>query len=158
MEMVEMADAVGAEFTFAKHEHMELRLGVDEIHETATVLGWTSNPQAGKRIGRVRNWIQTVLVPHIAWEDAVVYPEIERITNTDWSVKQARYEHFQIERAASKLTHDIELLRGAVTHEQACEIRAHLIGLETLLRAHIEREELFLLPVLGEYWDKLVDA
>jgi iron-sulfur cluster repair protein YtfE (RIC family) len=156
--MVEMADAVGAEFSFAKHEHVELRRGVDEIHETASALGWTSNPQAAKRIGHVRNWIQAVLVPHVVWEDAVLYPEIERRTETDWSVKQARYEHFQIERAASKLTHDIELLLGPVTHEQACEIRAHLIALEALLRAHMEREELFLLPVLGEYGTNPVGA
>ena len=100
--MVEMADIVGAEYSFAKHEHRELRGGLDDIHDAATVLGWSSNQQAAAAIGRVRNWIQTVLVPHAAWEDAVVYPEIERRTHTEWSVKQARYEHFQIERAAVK--------------------------------------------------------
>jgi hemerythrin-like domain-containing protein len=148
--MVEMADVVGAEFTFAKHEHAELKAGVDEIHETANSLGWTTNAQAAGRIGHLRNWIQTVLVPHAAWEDAVIYPEIERRTHTDWSVKTARYDHYQIERAASKLTGDIEVLGGPVTHEQACEVRGDLLALEALLRAHIEREELFLLPVLED--------
>jgi hemerythrin-like domain-containing protein len=151
--MVEMSDVAGAEFSFARHEHMELKQGVDKIHEAANALGWTSNQQAALQIRRVRNWIQTVLVPHAAWEDAVVYPEIERRTHTEWSVKQARYEHFQIERAASRLTEDIELLSGPVTHQAACEIRGHLLALEALLRAHIEREELFLLPVLGEFWE-----
>jgi len=150
--MVEMADVVGAEFSFAKHEHRELRRGLDDIHGAAAVLGWSSNQQAAAAIGRVRNWVQAVLVPHAAWEDAVVYPEIERRTGTDWSVKQARYEHYQIERAAGRLTADIEVLHGPVTHEQACEIRSHLIALETLLRSHMEREDLFLLPVIDEDW------
>jgi len=150
--MVEMADIVGAEYSFAKHEHRELRGGLDDIHDAATVLGWSSNQQAAAAIGRVRNWIQTVLVPHAAWEDAVVYPEIERRTHTEWSVKQARYEHFQIERAASKLADDVDLLRGPVNHQEACEIRGHLLALEALLRAHVEREEMFLLPVLGDEW------
>ena len=150
--MVEMADVVGAELSFARNEHSELRAGVDAIHDTASELGWTSNQQTAASIGRVRNWVQAVLVPHAAWEDAVVYPEIERRTHTEWSVKQARYEHYQIERAAGLLTEDIELLDGPITHEQACEIRSHLIALETLLRSHMEREELFLLPVIDEDW------
>ena len=150
--MVEMADVVGAELSFARNEHYELRAGVDAIHDTANELGWTSNQQTAAAIGRVRNWVQTVLVPHAAWEDAVVYPEIERRTQTEWSVKQARYEHYQIERAAGQLTADIDVLHGPVTHEQACEIRSHLIALETLLRSHMEREELFLLPVIDEDW------
>jgi hypothetical protein len=152
--MVEMADVAGAELSFAKHEHAELRAGIDEIHEAAGVLGWTSNEQAAVSIGRVRNWVQAVLVPHAAWEDAVIYPEIERRTHTDWSVKLARYEHYQIERAAGCLGADIETLRGPVTHQEACEIRAHLIALETLIRAHMEREELFLLPAIDGWAER----
>jgi len=156
--MVEMADIVGAEYSFAKHEHRELRRGLDQIHDAASVLGWSSNAQAAAQIGRVSEWVQQVLVPHAAWEDAVVYPEIERRTHTDWSVKQARYEHLQIERAASLLDGDIDALSEPVDHQAACEIRGHLLALEALLRAHVEREELFLLPVLGEDWTAARDG
>ena len=146
--MVEMADVVGSELTFARHEHQELRAGLDQIHAAANSLGWTSNEQSATAIWRIRDWFQTVLVPHAAWEDAVVYPQIEQRTHTEWSVKQMRYEHYQIERAAAALTDDIEVLHGPITHDRACEIRGHLLGLEALLRAHLEREELFLMPVL----------
>jgi hemerythrin-like domain-containing protein len=147
--MVEMADVVGAEYKFATHEHRELRAGAGQIHEAADALGWTSNQHAADLIRGVRNWVQTVLVPHAAWEDAVVYPEIERRTGTEWSVKQARYEHYQIERAASQLTPDIEALDGPLTHNDTCEIRGHLLALEALLTAHIEREERFLFPLIA---------
>jgi len=150
--MVEMADVVGAEYSFARHEHRELRRGLNQIHDAAGELGKSSNQRAAAQIGQVRDWVQTVVVPHAAWEDAVVYPEIERRTHTDWSVKQARYEHIQIERAASKLADDIDTLSEPVNHQAACEIRGHLLALEALLRAHVEREEMFLLPVLGEDW------
>ena len=98
--MAELAEVAGAELKFATHEHQELRAGLQQIHDAADALGWTSNQHAAEAIRRVHYWVQTVLVPHAAWEDAVVYPEIERRTGTDWSVKQARYEHYQIERIA----------------------------------------------------------
>jgi hypothetical protein len=146
--MVEMSDVVGAEYTFAKHEHAELKASLDEIHAAAAAIGRTSPERASGAVRRIRNWLATVLVPHAAWEDAIVYPEIEERIGTDWATKLMRYEHFQIERAAAKLDGDLELLQGGLTHEQLCEIRGHLLGLEMLLRAHVEREELFLLPVL----------
>jgi len=146
--MVEMADVVRSELSYAQHEHQEVRTGIDQIHKAAAALGWTSNQQAANDIRRVRDWFQGVLVPHAAWEDAVIYPEIERLTHTEWSVKQMRYEHYQIERAAAALNDDIEALQEPVTHQEASEIRGHLLGLEALLRAHLEREDLFILPLL----------
>lgn len=148
--MVEMSDIAGAEFTYAMHEHRELRAGVEEIHTVASAIGWGTTKDAMAAVWRIRSWFSGVFVPHAAWEDAVVYPEIERTTNTDWSTKLMRFEHYQIERAATKLDADADVLRGALTHDQTSEIRGHLFGLEALLRAHLEREELFLLPLLAE--------
>lgn len=149
--MVEIFDKATAEFSFAVNEHREMREGVDKIHEAANLIGRVSAPNTATALWRVREWIATVLVPHAAWEDAVLYPEIVRRTGTEWSTKLMRYEHEQIERAALKLDADIELARGTLTHEAVCEIRGHLLALEALLRAHMEREEHFLLPVLAEH-------
>jgi hemerythrin-like domain-containing protein len=61
-----------------------------------------------------------------------------------------RFEHHQISHAASRLEADREALRHEPNHDQACELVSHLVALETLLRAHVEREERFLLPLLDE--------
>jgi hemerythrin-like domain-containing protein len=149
--MPELASVIGAEYSFARHEHAELGAGLDEIHTVADAVGRLAATDAAHAVLGVRGWLATVLIPHAEWEDSVIYPEIERVTGTKWATKLMRFEHLQIERAGQLLDGDVELLRdGLLTHAQLCEIRAHLLGLEALLRAHIEREELFLLPVIEE--------
>jgi iron-sulfur cluster repair protein YtfE (RIC family) len=148
--MVEMSDLAGAEFTFAKQEHREFRAGVDEIHTVADSIGSRAPADSLAALWRVRNWFNTVVDPHAAWEDTVLYPEIDRLTHTEWATKLMRYEHLQIEQAAEKLDADLELMKGPMTHDQVCEIRGHLLSLESMLRAHMEREEKFLLPLLAD--------
>jgi iron-sulfur cluster repair protein YtfE (RIC family) len=147
--MVEMADVVGAEYSFAKNEHAELRTGLDRIHVVADTVGRFAATDSAAAVRGVREWLAVVLMPHAAWEDSIVYPEVERVTGTEWATKLMRFEHYQIERSAGVLDRDIEiLLTGTLNHQQLCDIRGHLLGLEALLRAHIEREERFLLPML----------
>jgi hemerythrin-like domain-containing protein len=59
-----------------------------------------------------------------------------------------RFEHQQIHAAAKALESAAHAFREHPGNDQLCDVRAHLYGLEALLRAHIAREELFLLPVL----------
>ena len=42
------------------------------------------------------------------------------------------------------------LLLGGAAAELLSDLRCHLLGLEALLRAHIEREERYLIPLLDE--------
>jgi iron-sulfur cluster repair protein YtfE (RIC family) len=147
--MVELADVAGAEYSFARHEHAELRAGLAELHDIADVAGRVPATEAAAAIRRIRHWLAAVLVPHAAWEDSVIYPEIEEATGTKWATKLMRFEHFQIERSVQVLDQDIlTLAEPVITHDQVCEIRSHILGLEAVLRAHIEREDLFLLPIL----------
>jgi hemerythrin-like domain-containing protein len=60
-----------------------------------------------------------------------------------------RHEHHQIAAIAARIEHDRAVIEDPMTHDRSCALRADLVGLVTLLRAHIEREELFLLPVLA---------
>jgi hemerythrin-like domain-containing protein len=146
--MVDMAAVAGADYSFVRQEHRELLVGVEEIRAAADGFGWTDNRATRARIRRIRDWLSAVLSPHAQWEDAVLYPEVDARTGTEWSTKLMRYEHDQIRRLAAKLDADLELLRGPLAHDQVCSIRGHLIAIETLLRAHMEREERFLFPLL----------
>lgn len=147
--MVEMADVARAEYAFASHEHAELLAGLEQIHVAAEVVGRASPVDALVWIRRVRNWTVGTLEPHAVWEESTIYREIDEITGTTWSTKLMRFEHYQIGRTALLLDEDIATFeRGVPAHEQRFEIYAHLIALETLVRAHIEREEAFLLPLV----------
>lgn len=136
-----------ADFAFARYEHAQLKAELDDIRTAADTVGRLSALDAANAVSRVRVWLATTLGPHAAWEDLVVYPEIDRATATTWATKLLRFEHRQIEDMGPVLEHDIELLRtGPVTHELVCDIRAHLLTLESLLRAHIRKEDELLQP------------
>ena len=146
-----MADMTSADFAFARYEHRQIKASLEDIRQAADTIGRLSPALAANAVSRIRAWLATSLGPHAAWEDTVVYPEIDQATATEWATKLMRFEHHQIERLGPVLEADVALLRtGPVSHAQLADIRAHLIGLEALLRAHIEKEETFLLPCLTD--------
>lgn len=139
-----------AERSFAEHEHRELIAGINEIDAAAGLVGWTTPANLLDEVRRVRDWYAAVLRPHATWEESVLYPEIDSRAGTEWATKLMRFEHQQISRGAAQLERDLEALQAVMTHEQACALRAHLTSLAALLRAHIEREDAFLLPLLAK--------
>lgn len=139
-----------AERSFIDHEHRDLRPGIDRIHDVARAVGTIAAPDLSIVLLDVLDWVDKVVEPHAAWEDAWLYPEFDRRAGTPWATRLMRFEHHQINEAASRLEADREGLRHEPNHDQACELVAHLVALETLLRAHIEREDRFLSPLLDE--------
>jgi hypothetical protein len=51
---------------------------------------------------------------------------------------------------AASLRTDQHVLHAGVTAEALADARCHLFSLEALVRAHLEREERFLMPLLAE--------
>lgn len=139
-----------AERSFVDHEHRDLRPGIDRIHDVARAVGTIAAPDLSIVLLDVLDWVDRVVEPHAAWEDGWLYPEFDRRAGTPWATRIMRFEHHQIRKAASLLEVDREALRHEPNHDQACELVGHLMALETLLRAHVEREERFLIPLLDE--------
>lgn len=146
--MTEFPRGTSAEFIFAQHEHRDLAPGIDRIHTVAGGVGSTTSATLSLELLDVVDWVESVLEPHAAWEDTWLYPEIDRRAGTPWATKLMAFEHRQIRAIATQLHADRELLRKGPSHQGAVELRGHLFGLEALLRAHIEREERFLMPLL----------
>jgi iron-sulfur cluster repair protein YtfE (RIC family) len=147
--MVEMADVAGAEFAFARHEHTELRAGLDQMHAAARTLTGLPVADAAGRLRPVCQWLSEELLPHVAWEGAVIFPEIDEISASTWPTRLMRFDHIQIHRTALLVERDIErICIGETTGEDRRDAYDHLIALEALIRAHLEREETFLIPVL----------
>jgi iron-sulfur cluster repair protein YtfE (RIC family) len=137
-------------WAFAEHEHRELVRGMNRMHDVACDVGGLSRPEQSLDLLDILHWLDSVLEPHMAWEETWLYPEIELRTGTPWSTRAARFDHQQIRNMAYRLRGD----QQAVLHHEALdrhgEARCHLFGIEALLRAHLEREERFLIPLLED--------
>jgi DUF438 domain-containing protein len=135
------------EQAFAAHEHRELGHDLDRVHGAATLVGRYDEVAAAAL--DVLHWVDTVLEPHAEWEDRWLYPEIDRRAGTHWATKLMGFEHDQIREAAARLAAARTDLRAGASAERLLEVRARMAGLEAVIRAHMEREERFLIPMLG---------
>ncbi len=144
-----MQAAPYASQAFTEHQHRELRRGIDRVHDVACrIEGWVS-PELTIELRDILRWVGRDLEPHVAWEDSWLYPEIDIRTGSPWATRAARFDHQQIREAAARVRVDEELLLAGDARALLPEVRCHLLGLEALLRAHIEREERYLIPLLA---------
>ncbi len=148
--MADMAGAPGAVWAFTEHEHRELKGGINRIHDVACEIGRWPTPEVSVHVLEVLGWMERVLEPHAAWEETWLYPEIDARAGTPWATRSARFDHAQIREMTTTLRADQQRLAHDGSHDRLPELRCHLFGLEALLRAHIDREERFLIPVLAE--------
>jgi hemerythrin-like domain-containing protein len=139
-----------AVWAFAEHEHRDLVRGINRIHEVACEIGHHPSPELSVDVHGVLRWLELTLEPHIAWEEAWLYPEIDARTGTPWATRAARFDHQQIREMAGRLRADDFRLQMDSSGDRYAEVRCHLFGLEALLRAHIEREERYLIPLLED--------
>jgi iron-sulfur cluster repair protein YtfE (RIC family) len=147
-------DGRGAIRAFVEHEHTELTAGVDRMHELARDL---SNRPASELIvvvGDVLRWIDETLRPHMAWEEGWLFPQIDAQAHTPWATRLVRFDHRQIARQAERLSSHRPDARHGPAHTAAVELRSDLLALESLVRANVEREEEFLLPMLESAADR----
>jgi iron-sulfur cluster repair protein YtfE (RIC family) len=140
--------ATQAVWAFAEHEHRDLVRGINRIHDVACEIGRRPSPELSVHVLDVLQWLDSTLEPHIAWEEAWLYPEIDARIGTPWATRAARFDHQQIREMAARLGADRPLLSSHPSADRHAETRCHLFGLEALLRAHIEREERYLIPLL----------
>ena len=147
--MTDLLTITNAEHAFVEHEHLELVPGIEHIRKLSRHVGTIPVAQLEYELLLIIGWFETTLSPHIAWEDHVVYDRVDERAETTWATKLMRFEHDQIRRLANLQTADRRLLlQGPVTHAELLDVRGHLSAVEALIRAHIEREEAFLFPLL----------
>jgi len=134
------------EHDFASHEHVEMRRGIDRMLEVARLHG--SNEELSAGALEIMHWVGRVLEPHAQWEDRWLYPEIDERVGTPWATKLMAFEHKQIRDAAEALAAARLALREHGSTDAAIELRGRLFALDAILRAHMAREERFLIPLL----------
>ena len=148
--MAGMTGAPQALWAFTEHEHRELARGVDRIHDVACGIGTWVDPDLAGRLVEILGWLDHDLEPHVSWEESWLYPQLEARTGSPWVTRFARFDHHQIREMAARVEADQRLLREKAESGRLSELKCHLFGLEALLRAHLEREERYLIPLLEE--------
>jgi hemerythrin-like domain-containing protein len=148
--MTTEAGGAQAVWAYAEHEHRDLVRGINRIHEVACGIGRSPTPELSVQVLDVLRWVDDTLEPHVSWEEAWLYPEIDARVGTPWATLAARFDHQQIREMVSRLRADQHALGTREASDQHAGLRCHAFGLEALVRAHIEREERFLIPLLGE--------
>jgi iron-sulfur cluster repair protein YtfE (RIC family) len=146
---IQMTADGGPARLFAQHEHHEFDRGLNRIHDLACGVSSEATPELSIHVLDLLHWLDETLEPHLAWEDRWLYPEIDARVGTRWATCAARFDHGEVRAMIERIRLDRADLRDRIGlgHD---ELRCHLFGLEALLRAHIEREERFLLPLLDE--------
>ncbi len=124
--------------------------GLSRMHEAADLVCTGSHVEARRALRTVVAWCTDVLEPHMAWEESWLYPQIELLTETGWSTRAARFDHGQIAALIAQLRIDEAAATAGLTPAAAREWRSHLFALEAVVRSHMLREEMLLLPVLGD--------
>ena len=143
----DVSEAVRA---FTEHEHLELARGINHIHEAARSVGQLAGAGSVLQVRDVLNWFDRDLAPHLAWEETWLYPRIDTIAGTPWATRSMRFDHVQLRAVVEGLRTDE---RDAVhDHTRALDerLRCRLFALEALVRAHVEREERLLVPLLSD--------
>lgn len=147
--MLDIEELADAERRFDEQEHRDLAAGLACLADTAAVADSLSDAGLADALRGVVGWLEGSLEPHAAWEDAVLYPEIDRLAGTPWATRLMRFEHVQIRRGVERVGRLRQALATAAGRGQVDELRAALWSLHALVKAHIEREERFLVPVLS---------
>lgn len=142
------ADAV--ERRFLEQEHREIARGVNRLTDVAELAGSLSAADLGSTMQSLLDWLESSLEPHAAWEEQWLYPRLDERAASPWPTRLLRFEHAQIRRAITTLHDDRDALRREPTHRRLVDLRARLYGLDALIRAHLEREDRFLLPVVDD--------
>lgn len=148
MSHVPNADLV--EGRFVEHEHQRLRTGLSIVAETIGEAHRLGRPELADRLHRCIEWIRRDVLPHAAWEDAWLYPQLDRDAGTPWATRVLQFEHSQIAEAAARLEADAAVLRDHWGTEAGFRIVADLARLEALLTAHVVQEQRFVLPLLKD--------
>jgi len=137
-----------------EHDHEDMVAALDSIHQVAAELAGLPAERKATSIANVISWVDRTLKPHLAWEESWLCPEIDARAQTTWVTRLVRFDHRQIADQANRVkAHQSRLDRG-ISREAEADLFGDLLGLETLLRADLEREEHFLIPLLANEADR----
>ena len=121
-----------------RHEHEELLSHIEHIGQAAAEVPKLSEDERRALVSRILDFLQGTLVPHAQAEEAVLYPEWEKLVGFESAAAPMVHDHEaiveRIERLAQADTADVDTLQEL------------LYGLYALIKVHFRKEEDIQLP------------
>ena len=139
-----------ASMTPLREEHRELLPRVEIVRAAADSVGGDTT-SLSVLIGEAFDFLAQQLIPHAAAEDAVLYPEVQRIMGAPEATATMSRDHVEVHRLTDALaTLRARLQAGESGDELDNELRRVLYGLHALVRLHFAKEEEVYVPLLEQ--------
>ena len=138
------------EARFFEGEHRRIRTGLAVLQQAVADADHLGRLDAMERLTRIVIWLRRDLLPHAAWEEAWLYPRLDREAGSPWTTRALRAEHQQIRELASRLDHEFDALNEHWNQRIVVEFVAAMARLDALITAHLAQEDRFILPLLDE--------
>lgn len=132
-----------------REEHRELIPHLRHIEAAAVeVWGWDANG-AARRLPPIVAFLRDQLIPHAGQEEAVLYPEIDRITGGPTTATMT-LDHVEIGARTDRLAASVETAIEDWDTGVAADLSRQMAALAAIVVLHFEKEEEALLPLLDE--------
>lgn len=141
-----VADAV--EERIVEREHQALRAGLATLRDAIDEAHHLSPLDLADRVARTSTWLRRDVVPHLAWEEAWLYPRLDEAAGSPWATRGLRVQHEQVRELAAALETVSSTSHERWTGETEVHVVAAMARLDAVLSAHMAQEELTVLPLL----------
>lgn len=131
-----------------EQEHRHLRAGLSALQEAIERAHTMERAEAIDGAVQTLGWLRRDLLPHAAWEEAWLYPQLDTAAGTPWATQALRFEHIQIKELAAALEREFAMAEIRWSPAEAFRLAVALARLETLISAHLAQEQWFVGPLL----------
>ena len=133
-----------------EREHQALRGGLAQLQSTIDEAHRLTSTELAERVARTTSWLHREVLPHAAWEEAWLFPNIDHATGSPWTTRGLRVQHEQIRELAGALEQASVMAHAHWAPEILSRLVAAMARLDALLSAHLAQEELSVLPLLQD--------
>jgi hypothetical protein len=143
-----VAAADGVEVQLLDHEHQRVRDGLAGVEDVIGAAHRLTRTTAIDGVVRTLAWLRRDLLPHLAWEEAWLYPQLDMIAGTPWATRALRLEHPQVRELAGALELEFAAAEDRWSSERASRLVVALTRLESVVAAHLAQEQWLVRPLL----------
>jgi len=126
------------------HEHHDqLVPRVDDLLETARLVGTASCEELRPRVLATRAFLTGTLIPHMEASERAVYPRLEVLLSDTGALAPLRREHAEVRRLVDELDRLCAAHGEGPYHRgEALALRRVLYRLHAIVRVHLDEEEM----------------
>ena len=143
-----VATADVMEVQLLEHEHQRVREGLAAVQDVIAAAHRLTRTSAIDGVVRTLAWLRRDLLPHLAWEEAWLYPQLDMIAGTPWATRALRLEHQQVRELAGALEVEFSAAEDRWGAERASRLVVALTRLESVIASHVAQEQWLVRPLL----------